>query len=86
MSTFEQTVSMLESLPEDDVKVIHNITYRFYIREHSPLKPVTREQILKDLAVSRNKLLMVKEKNSVKQSGKSRQNMVSKVIISPHAQ
>ena len=56
MSTLEQTVSMLESLPEDDVKAIHDITYRFYIREHSPLKPVTREQILKDLAVSRQQI------------------------------
>ena len=56
MSTLEQTVSMLESLPEDDVKAIHDITYRFYIREHSPLKPVTREQILMDLAVSRQQI------------------------------
>ena len=56
MSTFVQTVSMLESLPEDDVKAIHNITYRFYIREHSPLESVTREQILKDLAVSRQQI------------------------------
>ena len=56
MSTLEQTVSMLESLPEDDVKAIHDITYRFYIREHSPLKPVTRKQILKDLAVSRQQI------------------------------
>lgn len=56
MSTLEQTVSMLESLPEDDVKAIHDITYRFYIREHSPFKPVTREQILKDLAISRQQI------------------------------
>ena len=56
MSTLEQTVSMLESLPEDDVKAIHDITYRFYIRERSPFKPVTREQILKDLAISRQQI------------------------------
>lgn len=56
MSTLEQTVSMLESLPEEDVKAIHDITYRFYIRERSPFKPVTKEQVLNDLAVSREQV------------------------------
>ena len=53
MSTLEQTVSMLESLPEDDVKAIHDIIYRFYIRERSPFKPLSKKQILNDLAISR---------------------------------
>jgi len=56
MSTLEQTVSMLEALPEDDVKAIHDIIYRFYIREHSPFKPVTKQQVLMDLAVSRQQI------------------------------
>ena len=56
MSTLEQTVSMLETLPEDDVKAIHDITYRFYIRERSILKPLTKEQILKDLSISREQI------------------------------
>ena len=56
MSTLEQTVSMLETLPEDDVKAIHDITYRFYIRKQSSIKPLTKEQILNDLAVSRQQI------------------------------
>ena len=56
MSTLEQTVTMLESLPEDDLKAIHDITYRFYIRKHSPFEPLTKEQILEDLAISRQQI------------------------------
>lgn len=56
MSTLEQTVSMLETLPEDDIKAIHDITYRFYVRESSPFKPLTKEQILGDLAISREQI------------------------------
>jgi uncharacterized protein YjiS (DUF1127 family) len=56
MSTLEQTVSMLEALPEDDVRAIRDITYRFYIRECSPFKPLTKDQMLNDLAVSREQI------------------------------
>ena len=56
MSTLEQTVSMLESLPEEDLKAIHDITYRFYIHARNPFAPLTREQILTDLAISREQV------------------------------
>ena len=56
MSTLEQTVSMLETLPEDDVKAIHDIIYRFYIRKRSPFTPLTREKLLGDLAISREQI------------------------------
>jgi len=53
MSTLEQTVSMLEALPEEDLKAIHDITYRFYIHARNPFAPLTKKQILQDLAISR---------------------------------
>lgn len=56
MSTLEQTISMLESLPEDDVKAIHDIIYRFYVREQSPLAALSREKVLNDLAISREQI------------------------------
>ncbi len=56
MSTLEQTVSMLKVLPDDDIKAIHDITYRFYIREHSPFAPLTKEKVLNDLAISREQI------------------------------
>lgn len=56
MSTLEQTVSMLKVLPDDDIKAIHDITYRFYIREHSPFTPLTKEKVLNDLAISREQI------------------------------
>ena len=56
MSTLEQTVSMLKALPEDDGRAIHDITYRFYIREKASLKPVSKEQVLHDLSVSRQQI------------------------------
>lgn len=56
MSTLEQTVSMLQLLPEDDVKAIHDITYRLYIRERSPFALLTKEKVLNDLAISREQI------------------------------
>ena len=56
MSTLEQTVSMLELLPEDDVKAIHDITFRFFLRESSLYEPLTREKVLSDLAISREQI------------------------------
>ena len=56
MSTLEQTISMLEALPEEDVKAIHDIAYRFYIRERVPFSPLTKEKVLYDLATSRKQI------------------------------
>lgn len=56
MSTLDQTISMLEALPEEDVKAIHDITYRFYVRERSPFKPLTKKQVLHDLSISREQI------------------------------
>ena len=56
MSTLEATISMLETLPEADIKAIHDVIYSIYSRNTSPLKPVTKEQILLDLAVSRDQI------------------------------
>ncbi len=53
MSTLESTISMLQSLPEPDVKAIHDITYTIYSKIFSPIQPVSRQQMLNDLAISR---------------------------------
>ena len=56
MSTLEATIAMLESLPESDVKAIHDITYRIFEKNSSPLRPVSKKAILEDLGVSRNQI------------------------------
>lgn len=56
MNTLEQTVSMLELLPEDDVKAIHDITCRLFILESSLAAPLKREKVVSDLAISREQI------------------------------
>ena len=53
MSTLEATISMLEALPEYEVKVIHDFTRSIFSRTLSPHKPLTKAQILHDLEISR---------------------------------
>ena len=56
MSIAEATKSMIDILPESDVKVIYFVVKNMFEKESSPFKTLTREQILGDLAVSRKQL------------------------------
>lgn len=56
MSTLEATISMLEQLPDSDIQAIHDITYSIYKKTMSPLKPLTKEQVLQELSVSRRQI------------------------------
>ena len=56
MSTLEATITMLEHLPESDLQAIHDITYSIYTKIQSPFKPLTKEQVLNDLAESRKQV------------------------------
>lgn len=53
MSTLEATVSMLETLPEDDLIAISGIVKRFIIKNNSPYAPLTKKETLEKLAKSR---------------------------------
>lgn len=55
MSTLEATVSMLETLPESELLAIHDMTRRFFIKHtaQNPLEPMTEQQMLEKLEVSR---------------------------------
>ncbi len=57
MSTLEKTVSMVEQLPEADLQFIF-VTAKALLDNHtnSPFKPLSREQILEDLSVSRKQM------------------------------
>ena len=56
MSIVEATKSMLDVLPESDVKVIYLVTKNIFEKEASPFRPLTKKQILADLAVSRQQI------------------------------
>ena len=56
MSIVEATKNMLDILPEADVRVIYSVTKNMFDRVSSPFKPLTREQILGDLAISRKQI------------------------------
>ena len=56
MSIVEATKQMLDVLPESDVRVIYAVTKNIYDKEASPFKPLTREQIFADLALSREEI------------------------------
>ena len=56
MSTLAATIAMLERLPETDLQAIHDITYSIYTKIQSPFKPLTKNQILDDLAESRKQI------------------------------
>ena len=55
MNTFENTVSMMEALPESDLIEIENFTKKLYMLRiaESPFRPVSGEDILNDLQISR---------------------------------
>lgn len=58
MSTFENTVSMMEALPESDLIEIENFTRKLYMLRNteSPFGPLKGEEILNDLQVSREQI------------------------------
>ena len=53
MSTLGATVSMMKTLPEEDLLAIHSIVQRFMIKEKNPYKPLSKEETLEKLARSR---------------------------------
>lgn len=55
MSTLEATVSMLETLPEDELKTIYEVTRRFFVNRTSanPFQPLSEEQIVAELDIAR---------------------------------
>ena len=58
MSTLDATVSMLEAMPEDARIKVFQFTQQLFTSEKpaSPFLPVTTEQILSDLAESRQQI------------------------------
>lgn len=58
MNTFENTVSMMEALPEADLIEIQNFTKKLYMLRNnkSPFRPLTEEDIINDLSVSREQV------------------------------
>ena len=58
MSILENTISMMEVLPEADLLEIQNFTKKlFRLRNvNSCFQPVSEEKILDDLATSRNQI------------------------------
>ena len=56
MTLREETKNMLDVLPESDVQVIYTVTKNLFEKEASPFKPLTKKQILADLAESRKEI------------------------------
>lgn len=56
MTLRESTKSMLDNMPDSDVKVIHDLTKTLFEKNASPLRPVSKSQVLKDLEISRNQI------------------------------
>lgn len=56
MSTLESTISMLENMSPADVEVIYTMTKALFDKQSSPFQPMSRDQILQDLAVSRRQI------------------------------
>ncbi len=53
MSTLESTVSMLEALPEDDLKAINGIVKQFYIKlDNSQYTPIDKDEMIASLKVA----------------------------------
>lgn len=48
MSTLDATISMLETLPENELQTIHDMTLRFYIKKSpsSPFQPMSEQELL----------------------------------------
>ena len=56
MTLTEATKSMLDVLPEADVRVVYTVTKSLFDKEASPFKPLSRQQILDDLEISRQQI------------------------------
>lgn len=58
MNTIENTVLMMEALPEADLIEIQNFTKKLYMlrNSESPFRPLTGEEILADLQISREQI------------------------------
>lgn len=56
MSVAEATKNMIDLLPESDVQVIYAVTKNIFEKETTPFKPLTRDQILDNLEVSRKQV------------------------------
>ena len=53
MSTAERVFAMLQTMPGADVQVVFDVTKALYEKQKSPLAPMTREELLHELEVSR---------------------------------
>lgn len=64
MNTFESTVSMMEVLPESDLIEIQNFTKKLYMLRNadSPFHPLSEDDILNDLQISREQIAQGKYK------------------------
>ncbi len=49
MSTLESTIAMLRMMPEEDVRVIFEMTKKLFDDKSSPFAPVGKSQILRDV-------------------------------------
>ena len=58
MNTLENTVLMMEALSEADLIEIQNFTKKLYILRNaeSPFRPLTEDDIMNDLSVSREQI------------------------------
>lgn len=58
MSTLEQTVSMLEAMPEEARILVFQYTQELFTakKSASPFKPLTAEDVLSDLELSRSQI------------------------------
>ena len=59
MSTYESTISLMKGLPEGDLLIVHDFVNRLLVKSENrqetsnPYNPLTREEIIKELAVAR---------------------------------
>ncbi|MBO6308052.1 MAG: hypothetical protein J6I76_11550 [Oribacterium sp.] len=55
MNILEATIAMLESMPDEDISKVYKYTRKLFeeIKPENPFGPLTKEQVLTDLAISR---------------------------------
>ncbi len=65
MSTLEATISMLEMMPEESRQMVFEYTQELFSSSQTanPFVPVSKEQILKDLELSRQQVSQGKVRN-----------------------
>ncbi len=60
MSTYEATISMIKNLPENDILLVKEFVSRLLTTSSEqkiasdPFKPLTREEVIEQLAIARN--------------------------------